>query len=177
VSLERPRRIFRPSFPPVRTRAVGLLLGASLAVAAGVSVATLSRRSTSPATPGEQLSAEPERVAVVDAGTLRLGQRVVRLRGVEPPSHSTLCSGEDCGAAAANALAAMVREAPVVCRLAGADGAGRPYGVCQAGGTELNLAVVGAGWARAQDDMPGLEAAEKTARAERRGVWARNPEW
>lgn len=177
MSLDRPQRIFRRSFPPLHARAVGVLLGVSLAAAAGVSLATLPRRSAAPATAGEQLSAEPEQVAVIDAGTLRLGDRVVRLRGVEPPLHSTPCSDEDCGAAAANALAAMVRDAPVVCRVVGTDRSGRPYGVCQADGTELSQAVVAAGWARAQDDTPGLRAAEKTARAEKRGVWAHNPIW
>ena len=58
-------------------------------------------------------------------------------------------SAQDCGAAATNALAAMVREAPVTCRVTGVDGLGRPFAVCQASGTELNRAVVAAGWARA----------------------------
>ena len=95
---------------------------------------------------------------MVDGGTLRLRDRVVRLQGVEPPPRGTACgddgAGEDCGAAATNALAALVREAPVACRVTGADGLGRPYAVCQASGTELNRAVVAAGWARADCGRP-----------------------
>jgi len=41
--------------------------------------------------------------------------------------------------------------------------------VCEAGGTELNRALVAAGWARA--DIPGLGAVEATARAGRLGLW------
>ena len=154
-----------------------MVLAVSAAAAAGVSLATVARRPVAPAVHGEQLSASPDQVAVVDAGTLRFGDRIVRLQGVDPPSHGTPCSGEDCGAAAANALAAMVRDVPVVCRIVGADGIGRPFGLCQAGATELNLAVVAAGWARAQGDAPDFRAAELTARMHRSGVWARNPSW
>jgi endonuclease YncB( thermonuclease family) len=149
-------------------------------MAVGVALAVLPRGNPSPAArlgaPTRQLSAAPEQVAVIDSGTLRLGDRVVRLRGVEPPSHTT-CADQDCGAAAANALAAMVRDTPVVCGVSGTDGLGRPYAVCQAGGTELNRAVIAAGWGRAADDLPDLERAEYMARADNRGVWGRNPNW
>ena len=65
---------------------------------------------------------------------------------------------QDCGAAATNALAAMVRELPVACRVTGMDGLGRPFAVCQASGTELNSAVIAAGWARADTTEPELQA-------------------
>ena len=114
---------------------------------------------------------------MVDGGTLRLRDRVVRLQGVEPPPRGTTCgprdgAGEDCAAAATNALAALVREAPVACRITGEDRLGRPYAICQAGGTELNRAVVAAGWARADHARPELKHAEAAARAGRLGVWA-----
>ena len=128
----------------------------------------------------EELSAQPAQVAVVDGGTLRLRDRVVRLHGVEPPPRGTTCgrarAGEDCGAAATNALAALVREAPVVCRITGEDGLGRPYGICQASGTELNRAVVAAGWARADHARTRTDSRPKqAARAGRLGVWASVP--
>lgn len=177
MPINRPRRIFRPSCPRLQIGAVVLLFGASLATAAGIAVATRSRPAVAPATLGGELRAEPEQVAVIDGGTLRLGNSIVRLQGVDAPSHSTECSGEDCGAAAANALASMVRDVPVACRVVGGDGSGRPYGDCEAGGIELNLAIVAAGWARAQGDVPTLKAAELAARNEKRGVWALNPAW
>ena len=131
-----------------------VLLAASVIAAAGVSLAMLPHREAAPVPPTEELNAQPAQVAVVDGGTLRLRDRVVRLQGVEPPPRGTICgqrdsADEDCGAAATNALAALVREAQVACRITGEDRLGRPYAICQAGGTELNRAVVAAGWARA----------------------------
>ena len=83
---------------------------------------------------------------------------------------------EDCGAAATNALAALVREAPVACRITGEDGLGRPYGICQASGTELNRAVVAAGWARADRARPELKQRRSRRREPARlGVWASVP--
>jgi endonuclease YncB( thermonuclease family) len=164
---------------------VAVLLGVGLIAATGVSLAMLPHReAATPSPPAEELNAQPAQVAVVDGGTLRLRDRVVVLQGVAPPPRGTACephngSGEDCGAAATNALAALVREAPVACRITGADDLGRPYAICQASGTELNRAVIAAGWARADGDQPALKQAEEAARAEHRGVWAsaHAPSW
>jgi endonuclease YncB( thermonuclease family) len=175
VSLDHPRRIFRSGFRRLEGRAVAVVTGAGLAAAAGVSLAMLPGRETPRPGSGEQVTADQEQVVVIDAGTLRLAGRVVRLRGVDPPSHSMSCSGEDCGAAATNALAAMVREAPVFCRTVGADELGRAYAACQARATELNLAIIAAGWARAATGEQDFVRAEANARAERRGIWAHAP--
>jgi endonuclease YncB( thermonuclease family) len=164
---------------------VAVLLGVGLIAATGVSLAMLPHReAATPSPPAEELNAQPAQVAVVDGATLRLRNRVVLLQGVVPPPRGTACephdgSGEDCGAAATNALAALVRVAPVTCRITGADGLGRPVAICHASGTELNRAVIAAGWARADGAQPGLKQAEDAARAERRGVWAsvRSPGW
>lgn len=182
LPINRPRRIFRSGLPRPqgRTLAAGALV--ALMLAGGVSLAMLPRShgTSSPgpgaAAPPEELKAQPSQVAVVDGGTLRLRDRVVRLSGVEPPSRGTACrggdgTGQDCGAAATNALAALVRELPVVCRVTGADSQGRPYAVCQASGTELNQAVIAAGWGRADQAHPSLQRAEEAARAQGRGVW------
>ncbi|HME21803.1 MAG TPA: thermonuclease family protein [Acetobacteraceae bacterium] len=185
MPIDRPRRIFRSAFPRLDARGLAMLLGVGLIAATGVSLAMLPHRdAATPLPPAEELSAQPMQVAVVDGGTLLLRDRVVLLQGVAPPPRGTACephdgSDEDCGAAAANALAALVREAPVACRITGADGLGRPFAICQASGTELNRAVIAAGWARADGRQPALKQAEDTARAERRGVWAsvRNPGW
>jgi endonuclease YncB( thermonuclease family) len=160
-----------------------MILVAGLMVAAGVSLAVRPHRDAVPPTPpapiaaADELSAQSTDVAVIDGGTLKLRDRVVRLFGVEPPSRGTPCgarddTGQECAAAAANALAAMLRDLPVVCRITGMDGLGRPYAICQANGTELNSAVIAAGWARADTANPELKSAEQAARAARRGVWA-----
>ncbi len=155
-----------------------VVLVAGVMAAAGVSLAVLPRREPAPTPPpAEQLSAPPAKVAVVDGGTLRLRDRVVRLQGVEPPPRGSTCgqrdgADEDCGAAATNALAALVREAQIVCRITGEDRLGRPYAICTAGGIELNRAVVAAGWARADHARPELQHDEEAARAGHLGVWA-----
>ena len=107
--------------------------------------------------------------------TLRLQDTVVRLQGVAAPPRGLSChagdgSVNDCGAAAAAALATLVRGRQVACRLHGRDTAGLAQGVCEAAGTELNRAVVLAGWARALD-ASGMNRAEAEARGARRGLW------
>lgn len=160
-------------------RGVAVVAGLLVVAIGGMSLAVLPGGEHRPPPTAEELRAPAAQVAVVDGGTLRLHDRVVRLQGVEPPARGTACdaSGSDCGVEATNALAALVREAAVACRVTGADRLGRPFAVCQASGTELNRAVVAAGWARASVALPALQQAEATARAEHRGVWARNPSW
>jgi endonuclease YncB( thermonuclease family) len=130
------------------------------------------------------LDVPPAQVAVVDAGTLKLRDRVVLLLGVDPPVHGATCrsrdgTGFDCGAAATNVLAALVRETRVACRLSGHDEMGRPFAVCEASGTELNSAVIAAGYARADQALPALKRDEDAARTEGRGLWAttRDQSW
>jgi endonuclease YncB( thermonuclease family) len=183
VPLDRKRRIFRPSsLAPARRRLdlhPTLLLGATGALLVGAVIlmsdpASLFGRVPAPA---GTLSAGPRQVAVVDGSTLRLGETVLRLRGVLAPTRGRLChDGEgrsyDCGAAAAEALAALVRDRPVACHLAGRDASGVVEAACEAEGTDLNRALIAAGWARASGESPSLRAAEGDARAARRGLWA-----
>lgn len=174
--LNRPRRIFRPSVSRLGLRGLGTLAVAVLVVGGGAMAilhhGTAPSAASATATP-QELAAPPTQVAVIDGGTLRLGEHVVRLSGVHPPARGTPCgTGVDCAAAAMDALAAMVREFPVACQVTGKDALGRPFAVCEASGTELNWAVIAAGWARADERQPALRQAEATARAEHRGVWA-----
>jgi endonuclease YncB( thermonuclease family) len=176
LPIGRPRRIFRDGLPKPEIKGFVLVLVAVATIAGGVSLAMLPHLRSVPATQAEELSAQPTQVAVVDGGTLRLDDRVVRLLGVEPPARGTSCADQDCGAAATNALAAMVQGVPVVCRVTGMDGLGRPFGICQVDGTELNRSVISAGWARADTTEPTLQQAEQAARAEHRGIWASDHE-
>ncbi len=181
MPLRRPRRIFRSAALPVPRRHVVLPLALGLAgalCAAGVVLAVMSSDLFGSAPPPVgRVAADPAQIAVVDADTLRLSDRVVRLAGIAVPHRGDTCrdgGGQDfdCGVAAANALAALVREMPVDCQLHGTDGMGRALAVCEAGGRELNRALVDAGWARADRSSPALEAAETSARSEHRGLWA-----
>ena len=121
------------------------------------------------------ISAAPSRVAVVDGETLVLNDTVIRLDGVSAPHRGQACTAAegaaDCGAQAAAALAALLRERDVTCHFTGRDTEGFPRAICEAGGRELNRSLVRAGWARARADMPGLLAEEAQARASGLGLW------
>ena len=116
----------------------------------------------------------PAEVRVVDGETLRLGDRVLRLYGVEAPARGQACGGvADCGGMAAAELARLVRDRVVDCRIRGQDRFGRAFGICHAGGVEVNGSLVAAGWASADAvAMPALAPLEQTARAAQRGMWA-----
>lgn len=119
------------------------------------------------------LAAQPDRLAVLDGDTLRLGREVVRLEGIAAPDRNTNClagkSAVDCGAAATNALAQLVRDNTVECAVHGHDQIGRPVATCVAGGVRLSDAMVLNGWAHARG--PALREAEDAARASARGIW------
>jgi endonuclease YncB( thermonuclease family) len=155
-----------------------LLAGLGGAATLGVAIWVGLQPSQAPARPPAvgYLAADPAQVAVVDGGTLRLNDRVVRLAGIDPPARGETChapdgGGFDCGVAAANALAALVRDAPVECNLRGHDGAGRPLAVCVSHGSDLNETLVAAGWARVEQAHSDLRSAEDQARAAKRGIW------
>ncbi len=179
MALQRPRRIFRGNRHAVPGLRAGVLYRGLLAGLACVGIGSVVLLFGLPThlfgrAPADAVTANPQQVAVVDGGTLRLHNIVVRLHGVAAPARGRTCvdghgAGYDCGAAASAALAELVRDRQVACKLSGRDGAGLAQGVCEAGGTELNRALVAAGWARA--NTPGLNAAEATARAGRLGLW------
>jgi endonuclease YncB( thermonuclease family) len=174
--MKTPRRIFRRSNMARPGRMVRLLLGwtagaviVSSLVTIGLSSDLLGRASGQ----AEHLRAEPNQVAVVGGDTLRLGDRVVRLAGIEAPDRGDTCRGNmDCGGAATTVLAGMVRDRRVDCRLSGHDSMGRPFAACAANGVDLSSAVVESGWARAQQDEPALAHLELRARRRGAGLWA-----
>jgi endonuclease YncB( thermonuclease family) len=183
VSLNRKRRIFRAGSRASYRRGLSsrptLLFGAIGAVAAATVALLLL-----PATPFGRVPAGPEvlradaaAVMVVDGATLRLGQRVVRLRGVTAPTRGQACRGSDgqsfdCGTAAADALATLLRGRTLTCRMAGRDHEGFLQASCEAGDDDLGRAQVAAGWAQVEGEAADLQPLQATARTQRRGVWA-----
>ncbi len=124
-----------------------------------------------------QMTAEPRvisaaagKVAVIDGDTLRLDGVVVRLSDVQALPRGQACAaGPDCGGQATALLASLVRDRRVECRVSGHDTMGRPAARCDAGGQDVNVALVATGWARASGS--GLNAAELDAKAHGRGIW------
>ncbi|WP_137176290.1 thermonuclease family protein [Roseomonas sp. AR75] len=174
--MQRPRRIFRPAPSPRRWRTPFLVAG--VVVLGGL----LSGIGLPPALMGsapreQDWSALAAEVRVVDGETLRLGDRTVRLAGLDAPERGEICADEtgrrfDCGAGAAEALSRLVNGRSVVCLVAGRDRFGRGLGLCSAGGAELNEGLVTAGWALAGADDADLLAKEAAARRAARGLWA-----
>lgn len=174
--MQRPRRIFRPAPPPRRWR-TPLLVALGTGLAMLVSGIGLPPALMGSAPRQQDWSALAAEVRVVDGDTLLLGDRTVRLAGVDAPERGQACAdaagrGFDCGAAAAEALARLVNGRSVLCLVGGHDRFGRGIGTCSAGGVELNAALVASGWALAYDDARDLLALEAEARRAARGLWA-----
>lgn len=130
------------------------------------------------APPEQDWTASATSVRVVDGDTLRLGDRTLRLSGLLSPERGQTCRtaggvGFDCGATAAEALARLVQGHDLSCHVKGRDGFGRPLGTCQAGGVQVNAALISSGWALAETDA--MEPLETDARQAKRGLWSNLP--
>jgi endonuclease YncB( thermonuclease family) len=171
--LER-RRIFRGRRSRPRFRGAALALSAAIAAPVVLAVALPSNLFGS--APAERSwRAEADAIRIVDGETIGLGERIVRLDGVDAPARGEACraaSGEsfDCGAAAAAALTRLVAGRPVACRIVGRDSFGRGLGQCEAAGADLNRALVGGGFAVATSGA--LRGQEAMARQTAQGLWA-----
>lgn len=172
----RRRRLFQSARTPHRWgRAFALttsgLLGGALVVLA------LPSELMGSAPRNQEWSSPAAQIRIVDGDTIRLGDRTLRLYGVEAPERGQFCTNEqgalyDCGTAAAAELARLVGERGVNCRVQGRDRFGRALGVCQAGGVELNASLVASGWALADGgSLPALVPVEAAARSAQRGLW------
>ena len=183
MSLRPPRRIFRGSSRSGGGRGGRLpyavwagLFGGVLGVLVVLFAAPAELFGRVPVLSGT-VTVPAARVAVVDGETLLLNDTIVRLFGVSAPARGQACDGggQDCGAAAAAALAGLVRDRDVTCQLAGRDREGFARGLCAAAGSELNRAQVASGWARARGEAPGLDEAQAGAKAARLGIWRGTP--
>lgn len=121
---------------------------------------------------------------VIDAQTLAVGGRVVRLFGITAPGADETCGtgarAWPCGREARSATINQLYPHWVTCverEHEAADGA--VAAVCYLAGVgqkEVNAWLVAAGWARADVAVaPEYAAAEAAARAAGRGMWRRAP--
>lgn len=170
------RRIFRPAQSPRRLH--GLLVVIGLAAIGTLLFGVGLPGNLLGSAPREQSwSAVPADVRVLDGETLRLGDRTLRLRGLDAPDRGESCrtaggAGFDCAAASADALARLIAGRTLTCEVQGSDSFGRGLGRCAAGGVDVNLAMVAAGFAVAAPGARGtLTAAEQEARTAGRGLW------
>lgn len=91
---------------------------------------------------------------VIDADTLVVAGRAIRLEGIDAPEKRQTCRRNgrryQCGLAATHALRRRIGAGRVACTLGGRDNYGRSLGICYASdGTDLNSWLVEHGWALA----------------------------
>jgi len=131
---------------------------------------------THPLSLGEPFSG---RAFVIDGDTIDVAGARVRLFGIDAPERYQDCQDGDgrdyfCGRVAARALATLIGRRPVICTPVDHDRYEREVATCTAGGRDLSDAMVRAGQAveLAQYSRGRYTAAEREARAARRGLWA-----
>lgn len=166
------RRIFRPASSPRPWRGAVIVVALGLV---GTALVGLPADLFGSAPRPEARRIPAAEIRVVDGETLRLRDRTVRLAGVDAPERGEPClapagTSFDCGAAATEALVRLIGGLDLTCRMQGRDRGGREEAVCEAGGAELNLALVAGGWALAGGET--LRGAEAMARRSGNGFWA-----
>lgn len=120
------------------------------------------------------MEGEPQ---IVDGNTLRLGEREVRLYGVDAPEAEQTCrqhgTAYPCGSIAAARLHTLAGGAPVRCEPEGRDPAGRTVAVCYNGhGQDMGEALVLMGWAVARPEaVARYREAEAAAKRSASGLW------
>jgi endonuclease YncB( thermonuclease family) len=115
------------------------------------------------------------RARIIDGDSLEVAGETIRLFGIDAPEAHQQCrdaNGQDyaCGRDAARILTALIGGRPVSCTLVTHDRYARDVATCQAEGRDLGEAMVRAGYARHSEGR--YAAAERDARAAKRGIWA-----
>lgn len=129
--------------------------------------------------PPEQLTAGAAAVQVIDGDSLRIGDRTVRLQGIDAVEFHQPCRMPDgrewrCGVEARKALAALTGKGGLVCEPQATDNFGRAVSTCSAEGAEdIAAALVAQGWAVSGDgEREGSYTTEQqAAQAAKRGIW------
>jgi endonuclease YncB( thermonuclease family) len=162
----RQARLFSRDFrgASMRKRPSGGFSALLLAIALAVSIGLFVRPS------GRQVAGD---VYVVDGDTLRMGETVLRLKGMDAPEMRQSCNREGasypCGRAARDALINLVGSRKPQCWITGRDRYGRSLARCSVDGQDIGGAMVESGQAVAYGDYEREEARAHDARA---GLWA-----
>jgi endonuclease YncB( thermonuclease family) len=129
-----------------------------------------------PAASLQQSSMAPK-AAAVDGDTIRIGEEVIRLEGIDAPEMKQVCrnsAGKDyrCGREAKAALEKLL-SSNMDCKESARDRYGRLLAYCTANGIDINRELVRQGWAFAFMKYSARYAADEAeARKAKRGIWA-----
>jgi endonuclease YncB( thermonuclease family) len=112
-----------------------------------------------------------------DGDSLMVGDREVRLFGIDAPELNQTCQrdGQDwaCGAAAKDLLNSLIRGKSLFCSQTGTDQYRRVLAQCVAGTTDLNRTMVASGYAVAfRRYSTDYVSAEDSAKLNKRGLWS-----
>jgi endonuclease YncB( thermonuclease family) len=112
-----------------------------------------------------------------DGDSLRVGEKEVRLFGIDAPELDQACQRDGhswpCGAEAANKLSALVTGKSVRCEQIGTDQYGRMLARCTVGSTDVNKAMVALGLAVAYRRYSSdYIAIEESAKGNHLGLWS-----
>jgi len=118
------------------------------------------------------------RASVIDADTVEIHGKRIRLHAIDAPESSQLCrdgSGADyrCGQQASLALADFIGTRPISCETTDIDRYQRIVAICSVGGADMNAWLVEKGHALAYRQYGrDYVSQEDRAREAGRGIWA-----
>ena len=119
-------------------------------------------------------------VRIVDADTIEISGKKIRLAGIDSPERSQTCEDQDgikygCGGQATQALRGLVNSMPaeiVKCEHIDKDKYGRLIGVCKIGEVNINAWLVENGWALAYRNFSEKYVEnEQIAERNKAGIW------
>lgn len=110
---------------------------------------------------------------VTDGDTIFVGGTKVRLNGFDTPEKDSMCGSTNVYEQASAALSEFIGSEEVECDLSGVKTFDRFVGTCSVEGTDIGTFMVERGLGRDWPRFSGgkYAAAEKAARAEKRGLW------
>lgn len=155
-----------------RIRAVGWFLLLAGLVAAAVWIERGEMRAE------DIRAADGAPVHVIDGDSLRIGDREIRLAGIDAPEYRQSCDDEagrpwPCGKAAREALVKLAAAGGLHCTGRATDRFGRTLADCRTAAGDLASALAAAGHALGARDERFDSRARETAAARkaRRGIW------
>ncbi|MBR1600892.1 MAG: thermonuclease family protein [Alphaproteobacteria bacterium] len=122
------------------------------------------------------LSAQADKVKIVDGDSLEIGERRIRLDGIDAPEFTQICTDNngadyDCGIKALHYLENLISGKNIDCQcLKQKDRYNREICECFVKNVSLNKAMISAGWAVTYRDKTFLSQ-EKQAKQNKRGIW------
>jgi endonuclease YncB( thermonuclease family) len=114
----------------------------------------------------------------IDGDSFKAGETEIRLHGIDAPEYRQTCEDASrnqhpCGKLARDVLSKLIRTKAINCNIIDHDRYGRQVSVCKDGALDINREMVRLGWAVAyRRHALNYIAAEKEAKAAKRGIWA-----